>query len=178
MCFWPTAGTFPPTESFLPVEIMWVPADGKRTWSSITSQEWKRQFFVTLFHGCQNTVHGSYRTSHYSDSALLCVTPRFDCGIHHHILDLWRVKNKLLSGAFVVAKLSNLKRCNSKLVDLSTFHLCTDMIIWKGDLGSMLEVDISHLPVSRDVTLSENGWSSEVNPEFEKRSGTLKKHLQ
>lgn len=25
-------------------------------------------------------------------------------------------------------------------------------------------VDISHLPVSRDVTLSENGWSSEVNP--------------
>lgn len=136
LCFWPTAGTFPPTETFLPVEIMWVSADGKRTRSSITSQEWKRQFFVTLFHGCHNTVHGSYRTSHYSDSALLCVAPRFDCGIHHHILDFWHVKKQVAEWSLCRCKAAQSEEMQLKaLVDLSTFHLCTCVVVWKGRLG-------------------------------------------
>lgn len=100
MCFGlrPTAVTCPPTESFLPVEIMWVSADEKMTRSSITSQEWKKQFFVTLFNGCHNIVHGSYRMSHYSDSALLCVMPRFDCRIHYitsWIYVVWKTSCKV-----------------------------------------------------------------------------------
>lgn len=133
----PTAVTFPPTESFLPVEIMWVWADEKRTWSSITSQKWKRQFFVTLFHGCHNTVHGSYRMSHYSDSALLCVAPCFDCGIHYDILYFMSCEKQVEEWS--------LCRCNlaqsEALVVLSIFHVYTGVIFWKGDLGSTKEVD-------------------------------------
>lgn len=197
----PTAVTFPLTESFLPVEIMWVSADEKGTWSSITSQEWKRQFFVTLFHGCHNTVHGSYRMSHYSDSALLCVVPRFDCGIHYDILDLCRVKNKLQPLLLQCCPVWSAYRCNSKISWSWAHFTCTQVwsfgkVTWvqswrwtelKNLISQQLclfrnccvhvcfiqsaawespqkwSVDISQLPVDQDVTLSEYGWSSQVN---------------
>lgn len=58
------------------------------------------------------------------DSAPLCVTPRFDCGIHYFtILDLCRVKNRVERLSFVVEETVHTNGTQS------SFDVYTDVIV-------------------------------------------------